>query len=88
MAKASVRFYSGYKGEEIPRSVLIDDTEYAIDEILNRGRVFDAETGKTREFFLCRTRIGMVKIQKSEFEEWIISFPKEAASPQKNGTQE
>jgi hypothetical protein len=43
-----VRFYSGYKGEETPRSVLIQDKEFPIERILERQKILDPKTREVR----------------------------------------
>lgn len=50
-----VKFYSGYKGQETPASIVIDDTEYSIDKILSQQRVCDQKTGEISEIFECKT---------------------------------
>jgi hypothetical protein len=47
--KVQIQFHSGYKGEEIPRSVIFDHEEFFIEKILARKRVLDHRTGKNRE---------------------------------------
>ncbi len=47
--KVKVRFYSGYKGEEKPRSVLLEGREISVDRILERKRIVDSETGESRD---------------------------------------
>lgn len=47
--KVKVSFYSGYKGEETPRSVLFRDKEISIDRILQRKRILNTETENSRD---------------------------------------
>lgn len=61
-ARFELRFYEGYKGEEIPRAVVMGDRELKIDEILERKRAFDHSTGETSEIFTCRMEGQPVKI--------------------------
>jgi len=72
-----LRFYSGYKGSETPRSVVIGDKEFAIEKIIWRKRVFDKKTGKTAEVFKCKMEGEIVKITLYESGEWAISFSDE-----------
>lgn len=51
---AKVKFYSGYKAQETPASIIINGTEYPIEKILSRKRVCDQKTGKISEIFECR----------------------------------
>jgi hypothetical protein len=70
-----LRFYSGYKGKEIPRAVVIGTREFKIEEIVSRKRVLDQTTGKKLEIFQCRMEGKRVKIIHFESGEWEISFP-------------
>jgi hypothetical protein len=70
-----LRFYSGYKGKEIPRAVVIGKREFKIEEIVSRKRVLDQRTGKKLEIFQCRMEGKRVKIIYFESGKWEISFP-------------
>ncbi len=72
-----LRFYSGYKGGETPRAVVIGDKEFTIEEILWRKRVLDKKTGKKYEIFKCRMEGDIIKITIYESGEWSISFSDE-----------
>jgi len=72
-----LRFYSGYKGDEIPRAVVIDNREFKIQEVVSRRRVLDQMTGRRSEVFHCRMDGEKVKIIRFESGEWEISFPEE-----------
>jgi hypothetical protein len=65
-----VLFYSGYRGEEAPRAVIMDGREYRIEEVLTRERVLDSKTGETREVFVCRISGGRVRIEKTGGKAW------------------
>jgi len=73
--KFELRFYAGYKGEEIPKSVVIGTTEFIIKEIISRERILDQKSGKMVEVFKCRMEGEIVKIKVYESGEWEISFP-------------
>ena len=73
-----LRFYSGYKGEEIPRAVVIGKREFKIQDVISRKRVLDQTTGKMSEVFQCRMEGEAVRIIRFESGEWEISFPEEA----------
>ncbi len=73
-AKFELRFYSGYKGEEIPRAVVIGSREFIIDEITSRERVLDKKSGKTFEIFKGRMEGKPVTIKVHESGEWEIFF--------------
>ena len=64
--KISVRFYSGYKGEETPRSYLVGDAEYAVEKVLSRKRCQDKDSGRQYELFVCRVGGKTVKIRRDE----------------------
>jgi len=72
--KFEVKFYSSYKGDETPRSVVMGEREFKIDEIIERKRVFDQKSGKNYEVFKCRMEGEIVKIERYESGEWGISF--------------
>ncbi|MDH4258136.1 MAG: hypothetical protein OEZ45_09190 [Candidatus Aminicenantes bacterium] len=76
-AKFELRFYSGYKGKEIPRAVVIGGREFVIEEVVSQKRVLDQKTGKRFEVFDCRMEGQRVKIKHFESGEWEISFPEE-----------
>ena len=74
-AKFELRFYSGYKGKEIPRAVVIGSREFIIEEVVSQKRMIDQKTGKRFEVFDCRMEGQKVKIKHFESGEWEISFP-------------
>jgi hypothetical protein len=53
--KPLVKFYSGYKGLETPRSVMIGKKEHKIIKIKDRKRILDHESGKQFDQFICKT---------------------------------
>ena len=65
--KVKVRFYSGYKGEETPRSVVFDDKEISIDRILERKRILDSKTAQSREEYTIKLsgRRAILKMHSS-----------------------
>jgi hypothetical protein len=73
-SKVKVLFYSGYKGEETPRSIIVDNEEIAVEKILSRQRVCDADTGRMTEVFTCQTGRGVVKIKELASGEWAVRF--------------
>jgi hypothetical protein len=52
--KCKVTFYSGYKGQETPRAVIIDNREYKIEKVIWRKRIRDTETGEISNKFKCQ----------------------------------
>jgi len=51
--KSKVSFYSGYKVQETPRTIIIDDREYKIDKVFWRKRIRNTETGEISDKFKC-----------------------------------
>ncbi len=51
--KCKVSFYSGYKSQETPRAIIIDDREYKIEKVFWRKRICDTETGEISNKFKC-----------------------------------
>jgi hypothetical protein len=64
--KITVQFYSGYKGEETPRSFIVGGREYVVEEVISRKRCLDKDSGKHYELFVCRVAGKTVTIRKSE----------------------
>jgi len=60
LAEAKVEFYAGHRGDETPRAVTIAGRRLAVDRVLDRGRVFDAAGGGTRETWRCRLEDGRI----------------------------
>jgi len=73
-SKVKVLFYSGYKGEETPRSIIVDNEEIAVEEILFRKRTLNARSEKGLEAFTCKTRRGIIKLQELASGEWVVRF--------------
>ncbi len=69
-----LKFYSGYKGEEIPKSIVIGSREFTIEKIISRKRVLDQKSGRRFEVYKCKMEGEMVKITVFESGEWEISF--------------
>ncbi len=49
-----VVFYSGYKGRETPRAILVGGHEYPVEKVLWRRRVQDKDSSERHELFRCR----------------------------------
>ena len=58
--KASVEFYAGHKGDETPRTIVIDGRRLEVAEILIRTRVIDRAGGPVRDVWRCRLEDGRV----------------------------
>lgn len=72
--KFELQFYSGYKGDETPKAVIIGKRKFNIEEIISRKRVLDKKTGKKLEIYKCKMEGEIVKIKISESGEWEIAF--------------
>jgi hypothetical protein len=72
--KMRVLCYSGYKGEETPRAIMVGEKEITVEKILSRKRISDAETGRIREVFTAKTDRGAVEIARDEYGEWTVVF--------------
>jgi len=51
--KVVVKFRAGYKGEEVPRQVMLGNRKLCVDKIFKRKRILDSETGCVHEEFSC-----------------------------------
>ncbi len=69
-----LKFYSGYKGKEIPKSVVIGNREFIIEEIISRKRVLDQKSRRRLEVYRCKMEGEIVKITVFESGKWEISF--------------
>jgi hypothetical protein len=49
-----VLFYSGYKGQETPRAIVVAGREFPIDRVIWRRRGQDKETREPCELIRCR----------------------------------
>jgi hypothetical protein len=49
-----VRFYSGYKGEETPRALVVAGREYPVDKVIWHKRGQDKDTRESYELVRCR----------------------------------
>ena len=72
--KLELKFYSGYKGEETPRAVVIGICELKIDIIILRKRSIDKKSGNRFELFKCQIEGDVVEIKKFETGKWEICF--------------
>jgi hypothetical protein len=72
--KFELKFYSGYKGKEIPKAVVIGSREFNIEEIISRKRVLDQKSGRMFEVYKCKMEGEIVEITVFESGEWEISF--------------
>jgi hypothetical protein len=67
-------FYEGYRNRETPRSVIIGDREFLIEQIFWRKRVQDEKSGKTVEVFKCKMDGQTVRISVEDSGKFEITF--------------
>ncbi|MEO0087513.1 MAG: hypothetical protein ABIK90_05525 [candidate division WOR-3 bacterium] len=65
-----VKIYSGYKGEERPRAILLDGKEYLIEKILYKEIVEDFKTRERKIIFLCFCNQKYYKIIRLPNNNW------------------
>ena len=53
-SRIEVVFYSGHKGRETPRAILVGGHEYPVEKVLWRRRVQDKDSSERHELFRCR----------------------------------
>jgi hypothetical protein len=49
-----VQFYSGYKGEETPRAIVVAGREYPVEKVIWRKQGQDKDTHESYELVRCR----------------------------------
>jgi hypothetical protein len=49
-----VRFYSGYKGQETPRAIVVASREYPVEKVIWRKRGQEKDSRGSYELFRCR----------------------------------
>lgn len=62
-----VRFHSGYRGAETPRSLLIKGREMPVERILERRRELTPDAEGWEDVFRCRAggRVWLIRLQKN-----------------------
>jgi hypothetical protein len=71
---ACVESYSGYRGDEVPRAVIIDSVRLEVVEVLLRKRSLDRLSGGTADIWRCRLEDGRtVTIELFEDGAWRVS---------------
>jgi hypothetical protein len=61
-----VRYYSGYRGAETPRSLFVAGREYPVERVLSRQRALDAATGSSFDIFRIQVAGKTVVIRRTE----------------------
>jgi hypothetical protein len=70
----TIEMYSGYRGEETPRSLASGGQKWTIDHVLSRRRVIDLESGKQCDEFDCQIGREKIKIRIFSTGEKTLSF--------------
>jgi len=78
LLKFDVIFYSGYRGKETPRAVIIGEREFKIEEIIERKRVMDAVSGERYELFKAKMQEEIIEIRRYDSGGWEILFCKKS----------
>ncbi len=61
-----VRFRAGYRGQEEPKEIVLQDRAHPVTSIISRKRVEERNPGLGSEVFLCRLDRGLVEVQVRE----------------------
>ena len=61
-----VRYHSGYRGGETPRSLFAAGREFPVERVLSRQRVLDAETGRRFDVFRIQVEGRTVVVRRTE----------------------
>jgi len=72
--KFEICFYEGYKNSETPRSVIIGNHEFPIEEIIWRKRVLKHKSRETHEIFKCKMEGEIVLITIYDSGKWSLTF--------------
>ncbi|MFW6128931.1 MAG: hypothetical protein ACOC6P_01625 [Candidatus Aminicenantaceae bacterium] len=68
-----VKFYSGYKENEIPRCIIVKGRSYQIDEVLQQERIYDIQLKTMCDVFVCCINENLIKIKKFDTGECNLS---------------
>jgi hypothetical protein len=74
LKNAKVESTAGYKGEETPRTVVLEGARFEVLSVLDRKRVLDRAGGGMREIWICRLEGGLeATIERLENGTWRVS---------------
>jgi hypothetical protein len=76
-----IKTYSGYKGEERPKAVVIDGEEYLVESVIRKELFEDYETRKRSTVFWCEVNRKLLKITRCAAGGWKVAFPSLAKKP-------
>lgn len=70
-----IKTYSGYKGEERPKAIIIDGEEHLVRDVIRREAIEDFKTRKRQTVFWCEVNREFLKITHCASGEWKVAFP-------------
>ncbi len=62
-SRVKVLFYSGYKGQEIPRQIFFDGRSYPVIRVISRERICDSPTGRILDVFCLQLERHIVTVR-------------------------
>ena len=64
--------YSGYKGEEKPLKIILDNQEHFVESILRKELIEDFKTRERKTIFWCQTKENIYKLIRFANGDWAI----------------
>jgi hypothetical protein len=77
--KASrVKFYSGYKNRQIPRSIVTGGKEHIITNIKEQKRILNSKTGEIFNQFVCQAdkKTFIIKVPENQVKDKEVIYEK------------
>ena len=75
-----VECYSGYKGEEKPLKIILDNQEHFVESIIRKELIEDFKKRERRTIFWCQTKDNIIKLIRFSSGEWQLAKEKEIKS--------
>jgi len=69
-----VKCYAGYKGEERPSVIILDNQELFVESILRKELIEDYKTGERSTIFWCQTKDCIYKLVQLSKGDWQIEL--------------
>lgn len=69
-----IKTHSGYKGEERPKSIIIDGEEHLVESVVRKEVIEDFKTRERRTIFWCEVNREFFKITHRASGEWEVAF--------------
>lgn len=73
-AMIEIKTYSGFKGEERPKAVIIDGIEHRVENIVRKEVLEDCASRERRTVFWCEVNRAFFKITHRASGEWEVAF--------------